>query len=50
MIMVKNIDKSLEQINSLINELQPAVEKISRNPSSIIFGSYSEDPQIKVAK
>ncbi len=48
--LYKNIDKSLEQINSLINELQPAVEKISRNPSSIIFGSYSEDPQIKVAK
>lgn len=48
--LYKNIDKSLEQINSLINELHPAVEKISRDPSSIIFGSYSEDPQIKVAK
>lgn len=46
----KNIDKSLEQINSLINEIQPAVEKISKNPSSIIFGSDSSDPEIKVSK
>lgn len=48
--LYKNVDKSLEQINSLINDLKPAVEKISRNPNSIIFGSYNEDPQIKVTK
>ena len=35
--LYKNVDKSLEQINSLINDLKPAVEKISRNPNSIIL-------------
>ena len=46
----KNLDKSLEQLNSIMKDLRPAVEKIGRNPNVLIFGEKNSDPEIKVGK
>ena len=43
-----NIEKTLNTMNSVIGEVEVLMDKVSRNPNSIIFGTDGRDPEIRV--
>lgn len=42
---IGKLNSTLDEISSLLREARPAVRQVSDNPSSIIFGSGSKDPE-----
>ena len=48
--LYNNLNQSLDGLNSLVFDLENAVNNISRKPSSIIFGASDDDPEIIVKK